>query len=147
MLKGDTDPEKRPVSSARQSDHEKRPIWNIVEENNHRQYDKENNGLQTNVFLAAQTNHGRIGTDQRQVSQGTPTRTRSEEEHGHTHPGYAGGTGITIISGYWNKRNGGNPFSQITTRQAEKPVSDNTGIPDRIDRHMGPTHTGQGTLR
>ena len=76
MLKGDTDPEKRPVSSARLSDHEKRPIWNIVEENNHRQNDKENNGLQTNVFffLADKSRQDR--------HRSTPSVTR----HTYTHP-------------------------------------------------------------
>ena len=127
MLKGDTDPKKRPVRAQDSRAMKGGQIWNIVEENNHRQYDKENNGLQTNVFFQ-QRRQITAGSAQinAKVSQGTPTRTRSEEEHGHTHPGYAGGTGITIISGYWNKRNGGNPFSQITTRQTETPMSDNT---------------------
>ena len=88
-------------------------------------------------------------TGSAQINTGvTPTCTQSNtythqsvEEHGYTHLEYAGGTGITFISGYWNKRNGGGPFPQIITRQAEKPVNDNTGIPN-----MGPTHAGQGTL-
>ena len=147
MLKGDTDPEKRPVRAQDSRTTKRGQFGTLLKKTITDNMTRKTMDSKRTFFLAAQTNHGRIGTDQRQVSQGTPTRTRSEEEHGHTHPGYAGGTGITIISGYWNKRNGGNPFSQITTRQAEKPVSDNTGIPDRIDRHMGPTHTGQGTLR
>ena len=91
-----------------------------------------------NVFISSTDNT--TGSAQINTSV-TPARTQSEEEYSHTHPGYADGTENTFISGYWNKRNGGKPFPQIITRQAEKPVNDNTGIPD-----MGPTHAGQGTL-
>ncbi len=85
-------------------------------------------------FSAPQTNHGWICTDQLQVShlqapkvkRGTATLI----------PGCAGGTGITFISGDWSRRNGGKPFPQIITRQAEKPVCDNTEIPDTIDQHI-----------
>ena len=99
-----------------------------------------------NVFLLAsqttrQARHRSTPVSHLHAPKVTPTRTQGVEEHGYTHPEYAGGTGVTFISGYWNKRNGGGPFPLMITRQAEKPVNDNTGIPD-----MGPTHAGQGTL-
>jgi hypothetical protein len=140
MLKGDTNPRKRPISSATP---QKEANWNIAEGNNHRQLTRKhytpkhctpNIALQTNVFSAAQTNHVWIGTDHRQVSHlHAPKVKRSTAT---LIPGCAGGTGITFISGDWSRRNGGNPFPQIITRQAEKPVCDNTEIPDIIDRHI-----------
>ena len=100
MLKGDTDPEKRPVRAQDSRTTKRGQFGTLLKKTITDNMTRKTMDSKRTFFLAAQTNHGRIGTDQRQVSQGTPTSTRSEEEHGHTHLGCAGGTGITFISGF-----------------------------------------------
>jgi len=75
MLKGDTDPEKRPVRAQDSRTTKGGQFGTLLRKTITDKMTRKTMDSKRTFFLAAQTNHGRIGTDQRQVSQGTPTRT------------------------------------------------------------------------